>query len=137
MRAVAEGKFLVVLDKGSVPWAATCHFFPPNFPNVACASISVFTMQPGSTTLSAVAGSPFPVGRIPSALSAIALTPPTGAVLPCATTTEFLYVTFNSYPAVHNDNTLSAYCLYSSGTPKDLTPNSPFATQPNPLSLLR
>src|SRR6266851_4240133 len=132
----AAGKFLFVIDQGSVPSAANCQFLPPNFPNVACASISVFTMQPGSTTLSAVAGSPFPVGRIPSALSAIALTPPTGAVLPCATTTEFLYVTFNSDPALHNDNTLSAYCLDSSGTPKDLTPNSPYATQPNPLSVL-
>src|SRR6266852_553078 len=132
----AAGKFLFVIDQGSVPSAANCQFLPPNFPNVACASISVFTMQPGSTTLSAVAGSPFPLGRIPSALSAIALTPPTGAVLPCATTTEFLYVTFNSDPAVHNDNTLSAYCLDSSGTPKDLTPNSPYATQPNPLSVL-
>jgi len=132
----AAGKFLFVIDQGAVPSAANCQFLPPNFPNVACASISVFTMQPGSTTLSAVAGSPFPVGRIPSALSAIALTPPTGAGLPCATATEFLYVTFNSDPALHNDNTLSAYCLDSSGTPKDLTPNLPYATQPNPLSVL-
>src|SRR5260370_4634276 len=93
-------------------------------------------MQPGSTSLAAVAGSPFPVGSIPAALSAIAFTPPSGALLPCATTTEFLYVTFNSDPALHNDNTLSAYCVDSSGKPNDLTPNLPYATEPDPISVL-
>jgi len=132
----AAGQFLFVIDKGSDPSATNCQFLLPNFPNVACASISVFTMQPGSTSLSAVAGSPFPVGRIPTALSVTAFTPPTGTVLPCATTTEFLYVTFNSDPALHSDNTLSAYCVDSSGKPNDLTPNSPYATQPDPISVL-
>jgi 6-phosphogluconolactonase (cycloisomerase 2 family) len=127
----AAGQFLFVIDKGSDPSAANCQFLPPNFPNVACASISVFTMQSGSTSLSAVAGSPFPVGRIPSALSAVTFTAP-------GTTTaqEFLYVTFNSDPALHNDNTLSAYSVDSSGKPNDLTPNLPYATQPNPISVL-
>src|SRR5260370_39474163 len=96
----AGGKFLFVIDQGSVPSAANCQFLPPNFPNGACASISVFTMQPGSTTLSAVAGSPLPLRKIPSPLSATALTPPTGSLLPCATTTDILHATFNADPAV-------------------------------------
>jgi len=131
----AAGKFLFVIDQGSNPSAANCGL-PPNVVNISCASISVFGMQLGSTSLSAVAGSPFPVGRIPTALSVVAFTPPTGTVLPCATTTEFLYVTFNLDPALHNDNTLGAYCVDSSGKPNDLTPNLPYATQPDPLSVL-
>ncbi|HYW36914.1 MAG TPA: hypothetical protein VE957_02280 [Terriglobales bacterium] len=131
----AAGQFLFVIDQGSDPSAANCGA-PPNAPNVACASISVFTMKSGSTSLSPASGSPFPVGRIPSALSVIAFTPPAGAVLPCAATTEFLYVTFNSDPVLHNDNTLSAYCVDSSGNPKDLTPGLPYATATDPISVL-
>ena len=128
----SAGKFLFVLDVGSDTTA--CGLTP----TVACASISVFNMQSGSTTLSAVAGSPFPLGRIPSALSVIPFTAPTGNTLPCATTTDFLYITFNSDPALHNDNTLSAYCVDSSGVPNDLTPppQSPYVTSPNPISVL-
>ncbi len=132
------GKFLFVIDQGMDPSATNCQYQPQNgFPNIQCASISVFTMQSGSGSLSPVTGSPFPVGRIPTALSVVAFTPPGNAVLPCATTTEFLYVTFNLDPALHNDNTLGAFCVDSTGEPKDLTPpNLPYATQPDPLSVL-
>jgi 6-phosphogluconolactonase len=129
----AAGQFLFVIDEGSNPSPANCQFLPPNFPNVACASISVFTMQSGSTSLSSASGSPFPVGRIPTALSTVSFTPPSPAGAPAQ---EFLYVTFNSDPALHNDNTLSAYSVDSSGKPTDLTPNLPYATQPDPISVL-
>jgi Lactonase, 7-bladed beta-propeller len=130
------GQYLFVIDQGASPSATNCQHQPLNgFPNILCASISVFTMQSGSNSLSAVPGSPFPVGRIPSALSVLAFTPPASATLPCATTTEFLYVTFNNDPALHDDNTLSAYCVDSSGKPNDLTPNLPYATTTDPLSV--
>jgi DNA-binding beta-propeller fold protein YncE len=126
-----------VIDEGTDPSAANCQTAPPNFPNVQCASISVFAMTKGSTSLSEVAGSPFPVGRIPSALSAITFTPPASATLPCAATTDFLYVTFSSDPVLHNDNTLSAYCVDSSGTPNDLTANVPYnVPSSDPISVL-
>src|SRR5258708_2820219 len=131
------GKFLFVIDQGMDPRATNCQYEPQNgFPIMQCASISVFTMQSGCGSLSPVGGSPFPVGRIPTALSVVAFTPPGNAVLPCATTTEFLYVTFNLDPALHNDNTLGAFCVDSTGEPKDLTPTVPYATQPDPLSVL-
>jgi 6-phosphogluconolactonase (cycloisomerase 2 family) len=131
------GQYLFVIDQGANPSATNCQYQPQNgFPNIQCASISVFTMRSGSNSLSAVAGSPFPVGRIPTALSVLAFSPAAGTVLPCATTTEFLYVTFNNDPALHNDNTLSAYCVDSSGKPNDLTPNLPYATTTDPLSVL-
>ena len=135
----AAGQYLFVIDQGTDPSAANCQYQPlnnPPLPNIQCASISVFSMQAGSNSLTAVAGSPFPLGRIPTALSAIAFTPASSAVLPCASPTEFLFVTFNSDPAVHNDNTLSAYCIDPTGKPNDLTPNQPYATTTDPLSVV-
>jgi 6-phosphogluconolactonase (cycloisomerase 2 family) len=130
----AAGQFLYVIDRGLDPSATNCGA-PPNLANVNCASISVFAIQAGSTSLNAVTGSPFPVGRIPTAISVLSFSPPAGANLACATTTDFLYVTFNSDPALHNDSTLSTYCVDSSGKPNDLTPNSPYATSTDPLSV--
>ncbi|MGB8011726.1 MAG: beta-propeller fold lactonase family protein [Terriglobales bacterium] len=126
----SAGQFLYVLDVGPSPSATTCGVSP----STLCASILVFTAKPGSASLSAVAGSP--LGRVPSALSVVTFTPPSGAVLPCATTTDFLYVTYNADPVYHNDNTLSAYCVDSTGTPNDLTPNAPYTTSIDPISVL-
>jgi 6-phosphogluconolactonase (cycloisomerase 2 family) len=132
----AAGQFLFVIDQGANPTTANCGA-PPNVANIACASISVFAAKPGSMSLTAIAGSPFPVNRLPTALSVVAFTPPAGAKpLPCATTTEFLYVTYNTDLVYHDDNTLSAYCVDSSGTPNDLNPNAPYATAANPISVL-
>jgi Lactonase, 7-bladed beta-propeller len=130
----AAGQFLFVVDQGANPTPANCGA-APNVANISCASISVFAAKPGSTSLSAVAGSPFAVDRLPTALSVVAFTPPTGNALPCATTTEFLYVTFNTDLVLHNDNTLSAYCVDSSGTVSDLNPNAPYGTLTNPISV--
>ena len=90
-------------------------------------------MQPGSTSLSEATGSPFPVGRIPTALSPVSFTPtsPSGA-----SAQEFLYVTFNSDPALHNDSTLSAYSVDSSGNLADLNPDLPYVTATDPISVL-
>jgi hypothetical protein len=128
----AAGQFLFVIDKGSDPSAANCQYDPAaNLPNTQCASISAFAMQSGSTSLSLASGSPFPVGRIPTALSAVTYTAP-GAT----TAQEFLYVTFNSDPALHNDNTLSEYSVSSSGALADLSPDSPYTTAIDPISVL-
>ena len=126
----AAGQFLFVIAQGSDPSPTNCQTLPPSYPNIACASISVFAMQPGSTSLSAVAGSPFPVGRIPSALSVVNYT------APGTTAMEVLYVTFNSDPALHNDSTLGAYSVDSSGSLTDLTSGTPYATATDPISVL-
>jgi hypothetical protein len=129
----AAGQFLFVIDEGTDPSAANCQYQPPNnLPNIQCASISVFAMKSGSTSLSEAAGSPFPVGRIPSALSPVSFTPTSP---PGASAQEFLYVTFNSDPALHNDSTLSAYSVDSSGNLTDLTPDTPYVTATNPISV--
>ncbi len=128
------GQYLYVIDQGVNPNAANCGV-PPALPNISCASISAFTMQTGSTSLNPVAGSPFALGRLPTALSILPVTAPANALIPCTTTSELLFVTFNGDPAQHDDNTLSAYCIDSTGKPNDLTPGSPYATTTDPLSV--
>jgi hypothetical protein len=125
----AAGQFLFVINEGSGPSATNCQYLPPSYPNIQCASISVFAMQPGSTSLTEAPGSPYAVGRIPSALSVITYPGPTS-------TMEVLYVTFNVDPALHNDSTLSAYSVDSSGTLADLRPDSPYVTATDPISVL-
>jgi len=130
----AAGQFLFVINRGVSPTAANCGTTPPS---VDCASISVFSMQTGSTTLTEVSGSPFPVNRLPSALTTIPYTAPASTTLPCSGTTDLLYVTFNSDPVYQNDNTLSSYCVGSSGAPIDLTPNTPYViNSSDPVSVL-
>jgi 6-phosphogluconolactonase (cycloisomerase 2 family) len=129
----AAGQFLFVIDKGSDPSATSCQYLPPDYPTIQCGSISVFAMQTGSTSLTEAPGSPFPVGRIPSALSALSFTPTTPAGAPPQ---EFLYVTSNLDPALHLDSTLNAYSVDSSGNLTDLTPDSPYITATNPISVL-
>jgi hypothetical protein len=127
----AAGQFLFVIDEGTDPSAENCQYQPANnLPNIECASITVFAMKPGSTSLSEAASSPFPVGRIPSALSVVNYTAPG-----TSTAMEVLYVTFNSDPALHNDSTLSSYSVDSSGNLTDLTPDNPYITATNPLSV--
>ena len=124
------GQFLFVIDEGTNPTPQNCGQ-APNPVTIQCASINVFSAKPGSTTLSPVTGSPFPVNRTPSALSVIPFTPPVGSTLPCTATADLLFVTYNSDPVHQNDNTFSAYCVDSSagssGNVIDLTPNSPYA----------
>jgi hypothetical protein len=91
----------------------------------------VFSTSPGSPSLSLV--TTLPLTKVPSALSAITFTPPGSS-----TAQEYLYVTNNFDDCVtncnppHNDNTISAYTVSSSGGLTE-QPNSPYtiaATDP-------
>jgi hypothetical protein len=141
----ASGKFMFVINQGSSP--------PPGFPSPtqgnpscphdpqpgvnfdACPSISVFTMQPGSTTLSLV-GKPFRLSKIPTALATITFTPQGSG-----TAQELLFVTAiqdictQGCNPLHNDNTVSVYSVGSDGSLTE-QPNSPYSTNTNPLSAL-
>jgi hypothetical protein len=139
----AAGQFLFVIDHGSYPTPGFPNPTPypscPHVPTAAfdvCPSISVFTMTSGTLTLAA--GSPFYLSKIPTALSAITITPSGG------TAEELLFVTNNQdicsqnciAPSPHNDNTVSVYAVSSSGTLTE-QPNSPYAVAAvNPLSVL-
>ncbi|MBZ5664482.1 MAG: lactonase family protein [Acidobacteriia bacterium] len=90
--------------------------------------VLVFSTSPGSTTLTPVDNSALSVTRIPTALSAITFTPQGG------TAQEFLFVTSNNDPVLHNDNTLSVYVVASDGTLTEQT-GSPYATTTDPLSV--
>jgi hypothetical protein len=130
----AAGQFLFVINQGLYPPQADCPLS-----GAGCPSISVFTMQPGSTSLTLASGSPFYLSKLPTALSAIAFTPPAST-----TAQEFLYVT-NNYdictancvpPSPHNDNTVSVYSVSSSGALTE-QPNSPYAVAAvDPISVL-
>ncbi len=136
---------LFVIDYGSSPTPGypTPTAASPSCPHVptgpydVCPSISVFTMSSGTLTLAP--GSPFYLSKIPSALSAIAFTPPNST-----TAQELLFVTNNQdicsqncvAPSPHNDNTVSVYSVYSTGTLNE-QPNSPYAVAAvNPISVL-
>jgi DNA-binding beta-propeller fold protein YncE len=134
------GQFLFEINQGSNPPPANCPHEPdPAKEFDACPSISVFSMKPGSAGLTLVGGevvngkpAPLRLSRIPTALSAITFTPPGGT-----TAQEFLFVTSNrDLTAQHNDNTLSEFTVSSSGVLTELTPNSPYATNTDPLSVL-
>jgi hypothetical protein len=85
----------------------------------------VFSTSPGSTSLSLV--TTLPLTKVPSALSDITFTPPGSS-----TAQEYLYVTNNFDNCVtncnppHNDDTVSAYTVSSSGALTE-QPNSPYA----------
>jgi DNA-binding beta-propeller fold protein YncE len=136
----AAGQFLFVIDQGTFPSPTTCPLVgtgaktPSDALNfVGCPSISVFAMQPGSTTLTFVSQSstyqsPFFISKIPTALSAVTVSAPAE---------ELLFVTSNKDLSVnHNDNTVSVYAVASDGTLTEKT-GSPYATSTiDPLSVL-
>ncbi len=149
-----SGQFLFVIDSGVYPSPTTCPgpgravqnaLDAANF--VGCPSISVFATKPGTTTMtfvsqSATYQSPFYLSKIPSALSALDFTPP-GA----SSSQEFLFVTNNVdictapncvSPSPHNDNTLSAYSVSSSGILTEQTSlGSPYSVpSSDPISVL-
>jgi 6-phosphogluconolactonase (cycloisomerase 2 family) len=109
-----------------------------NFLFVITASprLLVFSMKSGSTSLTLV--SSLALTKSPSALSVASFTPPGSS-----TAQEYLYVTNNhdncTGPACnpqHNDNTISAYTVNSSGTLTE-QPNSPYAiAATNPISVI-
>ena len=137
----AAGQFLFVIDQGVYPSPTNCPpvgTINPSDPQYAgCPSISVFTMQSGSTTLTLASGSPFYLSKIPTALSAIAFTP-AGST----TAQELLFVTNNHDICTtgcnppHNDDTVSVYTVSSSGVLTE-QPNSPYAVAAaDPISVL-
>jgi hypothetical protein len=148
----AAGQFLFVIDQGQLPPKTTC---PPvgiaanslmdanNF--AGCPSISVFAVNKTTLTFvsqSSTYQSPFFIGRIPTALSALTFpTPGSGTTPACGFTTseEFLYVTSNQdLSQQHNDNALSVYCVSSTGNLTDMTPAPPappYTPAVNPLSV--
>jgi DNA-binding beta-propeller fold protein YncE len=140
----AAGTLLFVLETGSNP-SPPIGFCPQTSSSdtkfAGCPSIATFTIQPGSTTLTPASGSPLYLGRIPTALSALTFPAPaagSGTTPPCGFTTseEFLYVTSSlDLSPQHNDNTLSVYCVDSSGNLTDKTPNPAYNPAPNPLSV--
>ena len=123
------GKFLFVLNQGTIPSPAGCprdpdpNKIPPG--NDACPSLSVFTMQAGSTTLSLVGGKPIRLGRIPTSIAAINTTAQT-----------LLYITSNQdLSSNNNDNTVSEYSVDASGNVTEL-PGSPYTTASNPSAVV-
>lgn len=130
------GQFLFVINEGASPAQAGC---PAS--GAGCPSISVFAMQPGSTTLTLASGSPFYLSKVPSALSALSFTP-SGST----TAQEFLFVTNNVDictvncvpPSPHNDNTLGVYSVSSSGVLTEQTSlGSPYSVpSSDPISVL-
>jgi Lactonase, 7-bladed beta-propeller len=135
----AADQFLFVIDIGSTLTPQNCPppgtLDPGNPIYAGCPSISVFSTQSGSTTLNFVtqfsgAQTPLFLGRVPTALSTITFTPQGGGAAQ-----EFLFVTSNSDPVLHNDNTLSVYSVSSAGVLAELV-NSPYATSTDPISVL-
>jgi 6-phosphogluconolactonase (cycloisomerase 2 family) len=122
----AAGSFLFVITAGNQS------LVPPLAPQLLVFSVS-------STSLTQVSNAASTLTRIPTAISAIAFPAPGGGTKPpCGFTTseEFLYVTSSQdLSPQHNDNTLSVYCVDSSGNLTDKTPNPPYNPQPNPLSV--
>ena len=122
----AAGQFLFVITEGNQI------LVPPLAPQLLVFSVS-------STTLTQVIDKVSTLTRIPTAISPITFpAPASGTTPPCGFTTseEFLYVTSSQdLSPQHNDNTLSVYCVDSSGKLADMTPNPPYNPQPNPLSV--
>jgi 6-phosphogluconolactonase (cycloisomerase 2 family) len=95
----------------------------------------VFSMKPGSTSLSLV--TTLLLTKVPSALSVITFTPPGSS-----TSQEYLYVTNNHDNCITpcspppNDNTVTAYTVSSSGSLAE-QPNSPYSiAATDPISVI-
>ncbi len=140
---------LFVMNQGTNPSPAHCPHQPTPIssqnptgdPNDACPSISVFTTQSGSTSLTLTGNNcaerngpcPYRLDRFPTALSAITFTVPNDGP-----TETLLLVTSNmDLTSNHNDNELSVFLVDSSGnlTPQLGPNNLPYTTLPNPGSV--
>ena len=138
MKRDAAGKFLFVLEAGSNPLPTNCPLIGSNNSIYAgCPSVETFAIS--STSLTPATGSPFFIGRAPTALSVLSFPAPGSGTTPaCGFTTseEFLYVTSNQdLSQEHNDNALSVYCVDSSGSLTDMTPDPPYTPQVDPISV--
>ena len=124
----AGGNFLYVITEGNQSSN------PPLAPQLL-----VFSTKPGSTSLTPVSNVLSTLTRIPTAISVLTFPAPgSGTTPPCGFTTseEFLYVTSSTdLSPMHDDNTLSVYCVDSSGILTDKTPIPPYTPQPVPLSV--
>jgi hypothetical protein len=133
----AAGQFLYVIDQGVYTTQGNCPLNGSSDASFAgCPSISVFAMQKGSASLTLESGSPFYVSKVPTALSAIAVSS-AGASACGSTSQELLFVT-GSHDLLPQqvDNTVSLFCVSSSGTLTE-QPNSPYAIAAiDPVSVL-
>jgi|SRR5208282_431958 len=141
----AAGSLLFVLEAGTNPLPETgCPLTSSSNSSYAgCPSISTFTA--GATSLALASGSPLYLGKIPTAMSALTFPAPatgSGTIPPpyCGFTAggseEFLFVTNSQdLSTLQDDNTLSVYCVDSTGTLTDVTPTPPLNPQPGPLSV--
>ncbi len=122
----AAGSFLFVITEGNQS------LVPPLAPQLLVFSVS-------STSLTPVSNAASSLSKIPTAISAVTFPAPGSGTTPaCGFTTseEFLYVTSNQdLSQQHNDNTLSVFCVDSSGGLTDKTPSLPYNPQPDPLSV--
>jgi len=122
----AAGKFLFVITQGITPAPTTCN--APPVP-AGCPQLYVFTMQPGSTTLSPA--SQRSLSRAPTGVAAIA----------GPNSTLLLYLTSHTdlVTGRNDDNTLSEYSVDASGNLTEYTdPNTglPYTTPGNPSAVL-
>jgi len=132
----AAGQFLFVLDLGSN--TANCPLVGSSNPMYAgCPSIWTFAIS--STSLTPATGSPFFIGRIPTGFSVVTFPAPGSGTTPAcgfSSSEEFLYVTSNQdLSDQHYDNALSLYCVSSTGTLTDMTPDPPYTPGVDPLSV--
>lgn len=138
MQRDAAGQFLFVIDQGVYSAQANCPMNGSSDPGFAgCPSISVFSMQPGSTSLTLASGSPFYLSKIPTGVSPVTFTPSGATVCGSSTTAELLFVTGNhDLLSQHVDNTLSVYCVSSAGVLAP-QPGSPYTISAvDPVSVL-
>jgi hypothetical protein len=121
----AAGQFLFVIDEGIYTDQANCPMFGSSDSiYTGCPSISVFGIQ--GSTLMLESGSPFYLSKVPTSLSPVTFVP--GAtVCTSSTSAELLFVTGNhDLLPQHVDNTVSVFCVSSSGVLSP-QPNSPYA----------
>ncbi len=130
----SSGSLLFVVSQGTIPQPPGCDTAPTS----GCPGISIFTMQSGSGSLSPVAGSPFLLGRVPTAITpSITVTvpnpKPTG---PLTLTGPLLYVPNNQDLGGGNDNTLSELIYDQASSTITEMSGSPYATASNPSAVL-
>jgi 6-phosphogluconolactonase (cycloisomerase 2 family) len=134
----SAGQFLFVVSQGQIPLpvppATACGALPE--PNDVCPHISVFSMQPGSTTLTPV-GSPLPLSRVPTAIAtSITVTLPDPSNPAQQISGPLVYVTNNQNLAGAEDNTVSEFVFdTASGTFRELF-GSPYGASSNPSAVL-
>ncbi len=141
----SAGQFLFVINQGSFPSPTTCpargaavnsSADATNF--AGCPSISVFSMQSGSNSLTFVSQSssyqsPFFISKLPTGVSPVTYTGSAGAQELLLVSNNLDICTSGCSP-LHNDDTLGVYSVSSSGILTEQV-GSPYATETDPISV--